>query len=102
MKQCVKSSLACLQRHAQPDDDGDETMRYAYVSTDAIESTLGKLDQMNEQSQRIDIWKNFGQTICSSSGFFLTCRERLNREIKRRKVGAHLTRLYLCAFHWHC
>ncbi len=29
--------------------------------------------------------ENFGQTLCSSSGLFLTCRERLRREANRRK-----------------
>jgi hypothetical protein len=48
--------------------------------------TFGKLDQTNEQSQRVDVWKNFGQVLCDGSGLFLTCRERLRREIARKKV----------------
>jgi hypothetical protein len=63
-----------------------ETMVHAYVTTDTIESAFGKLDQTNEQSQRVDVWKNFGQVLCDGSGLFLTCRERLRREITRKKV----------------
>ena len=86
MQNCLASCIEACQRHAQPDDNGDELMKHAYVTTDTIESAFGKLDQTNEQSQRVDIWKNFGQTLCSSSGLFLTCRERLRREVSRKKV----------------
>ena len=54
---CLASCIEACRRHAQPDDYADETMKHAYVTTDTIESAFGKLDQTNEQSQRVDIWK---------------------------------------------
>jgi hypothetical protein len=86
MKHCLSSAIAACQRHMQSNDFADETMVNAYVTTDTIESAFGKLDQTNEQSQRVDVWKNFGQVLCDGSGLFLTCRERLRREIARKKV----------------
>ncbi len=86
MQNCLASCIEACQRHPQPDDYGDELIKHAYVTTDTIESAFGKLDQTNEQSQRVDIRKNFGHTLCSSSGLFLTCRERLRREVSRKKV----------------
>ncbi len=85
MKQCLQPCVLAMKNHLQENDWGNEFMRTSYVSTDAVESGFGKLDQTNCQSQRVDIWKNFGQTLCSSSGLFLTCRERLRREANRRK-----------------
>ena len=85
MANCLKPCVVAIKRHLQEDDKGDEFMKTAYVSTDSVESGFGKLDQLNDQSQRVDIWKNFGQTLCSSSGLFLTCRERLRRETNRRE-----------------
>jgi hypothetical protein len=70
MKHCLSSAIAAYQRHMQPNDFADETMVHSYVSTDTIESAFGKLDQTNEQSQRIDVWKNFGQVLCDGSGLF--------------------------------
>jgi hypothetical protein len=85
MKHCLQLSVLAMKNHLQENDCSNEFMRTSYVSTDVVESGFGKLDQTNCQSQRVDIWKNFGQTLCSSSGLFLTCRERLRREANRRK-----------------
>ena len=85
MKQCLQPCVLAMKNHLQENDCGNEFMQTSYVSTDAVESGFGKLDQTNCQSQCVDIWKNFGQTLCSSSGLFLTCRERLRREANRRK-----------------
>ena len=75
-KQCLPAMAAALQRHLDPDDNGEVLMQEAFVNTSFLESNFGRLQQRNEASQKCDIWANFGQVQCDSSGLFLSCGER--------------------------
>jgi hypothetical protein len=45
-----------------------------------------KISSINVVSRNCDIWNNWGQALCTMSGFYLTAGERLSREGAHRKL----------------
>jgi hypothetical protein len=84
-RQGLPHMIAALTKYMDPSDKGDEEMKLAPTSTCLVEGGFGCTKDINVASRNCDIWNNWGQALCSMSGFYLTEREKLSRERAHRK-----------------
>ena len=91
-KQGLPHMIEALKAYMDPSDQGDEEMKLAPTSTCLVEGGFGCVKDINVVSRNCDIWNNWGQALCTMSGFYLTAGERLSRERAHRK-SQHLPKM---------